>query len=749
MTPPPEPRDPPGREPLFPGRWVLAGLAGACLAALAVRSLDFAQVFPGSGVVLLEMNDSSYHARRALYSFVNFPSVLWFDAYIAYPDGAPVPMPPLYDWLLGGVARLFGRSGEVFERVAAWASVVPSAATLLPLYAAGRRVAGAGVGLGAAWLFALWPASSLLASVGNLDHHATVTLLVACWLASSLAELRAGGGLRAALHGALVAVMVLTWSGSLLYVLVGEGARFLVGGVLWSHRRRLWAQAGGALLAAALVAPWVAAAPEPIGGVWSSTTLSWLHVAVLLALAALAAALAALEGWRPQPRVAWRALRAGALAGAIAVALFTLPGLGGAVQSGAGFVSKQDEWAKTNPEQKPLFEPPWSAAQPRALGRFGLYAYLVPLAPLLAGLGLRRRAGREAAALLVLWTAPLSVLALQQVRFAHDFAAPGSLVFAATLGALHGPLGRRLRLGPRAAGAALAALGLALLGPALATVQASKVRAMLRRLEAPESGARRALGFKESILRFGQEIRQSTPETSGFLDARERPEYGLLAPPTFGHTLVYSARRPVPANNFGPYLDEEKFNQVRRFYSTAQEDEAVAIAERLGVRFVMTADSLGLRPPQLVHRLHRGTGSGVERFRLVNESGVRSRPLPSMFPGDPPKRSIPYKLFERVEGAVLEVATAPGAPVRAQLELETPSGRRFVVAATGRADAGGVARLRVPYATDATLPVRAIGAWRVSARGRSWLVEVPDAAVRSGARVPAGAPEAPVAPGGA
>jgi len=743
MTPPPEPRDPPGREPLFPGRWVLAGLAGACLAALAVRSLGFPRVFPGAGLVLLDLSDSSYHARRALYSFVNFPSVLWFDAYIAYPDGAPVPMPPLYDWLLGGVARLFGRSGEVFERVAAWASVVPSAATLLPLYAAGRRVAGAGVGLGAAWLFALWPASSLLASVGNLDHHATVTLLVACWLASSLAELRAGGGLRAALHGALVAVMVLTWSGSLLYVLVGEGARFLVGGVLWSHRRRLWAQAGGALLAAALVAPWVAAAPEPIGGVWSSTTLSWLHVAVLLALAALAAALAALEGWRPQPRVAWRALRAGALAGAIAVALFTLPGLGGAVQSGAGFVSKQDEWAKTNPEQKPLFEPPWSAAQPRALGRFGLYAYLVPLAPLLAGLGLRRRAGREAAALLVLWTAPLSVLALQQVRFAHDFAAPGSLVFAATLGALHGPLGRWLRLGPRAAGAALAALGLALLGPALAAIQIPKTRAMLEQLanrgsaglDGPSSGW-------ESAVRFAETIRRTTPETSGFLDARERPEYGLLVPATLGHTFVYVARRPVPANNFGPYLDEEKFNEVRRFYRAVDEDEAVAIAERLEIRFVVTADSSWMHPQLLIYQLHHGDGSGgpgwghVTRFRLVSEGPARGVPLPIMFPDGVPQRSIPYKLFERVEGALLEIASVPGGPVQVEAGLETPLGRRFAWRASADADAGGVARLRVPYATDGAYPVRMLGPYQVTTQRGTWLVEVPDAAVRAGARVP-------------
>ena len=743
MTPPLEPRDPLREGRLFPGRWVVAGLVGAGLAALAIRALGFPRVFPGGGLVLLDLSDSSYHARRALYSFANFPAVLWFDAYIAYPDGAPVPMPPLYDWLLGGVARLFGRSTAVFEHVAAWASVLPSVATLLPVYALGRRTAGAGVGLGAAWLFALLPATSLLASLGNLDHHAAVTLLGALWLASSVAELRAGRRrpvLRAALHGAGVAALVLTWSGSLLYVLVGEGARLLVGGVLWSRRARLWAQSGGALLAAGLVAPWVAAAPEPIGGVYSSTTLSWLHVLVLVALAALAAALAALEARRPQPRAAWRALRAGALALVLVLAVFALPGLGGAVRAGAGFLSKQDAWAQTNPEQRPLFEPVLSAEQPRALGRFGLYAFAVPLAPLLAGLGLRRREGREAAALLVLWTAPLSLLALQQVRFAHDFAAPGAVVFAGALGALHGPLVRRLRLGPRGAGAALAALGLALLWPALAGVQIPKARLLLQQLEHPGSPGPGAAW--ESALRFAEEIRRSTPETSGFLDARERPEYGLLVPATLGHTFVYVARRPVPANNFGPYLDEAKFDAVRRFYRAEREDEAVAIAERLGVRFVVTADSSGMQPPLLIYRLHHGDGSGgpgwshVERFRLVSEGPARGVPLPVMFPEGLPERSIPYKLFERVAGAVLEVAAAPGAAVQAEAALETPLGRRFVYRAGAAADAGGVARLRVPYATDAAHPVRTLGLYRVSTPGSSRLVAVPDAAVRAGALVP-------------
>jgi len=132
----------------------------ALAVAVGIRALRFEVAFPGDGTVQFTSDDATYHARRALYSFVNFPSVLDFDPYIAYPDGAPVPWPPLYDWALAGVARLFGRSTLTFERVAVWASPVLSALTLVPVFAMGRRLGGTGVGLGAAWLFALLPASS-------------------------------------------------------------------------------------------------------------------------------------------------------------------------------------------------------------------------------------------------------------------------------------------------------------------------------------------------------------------------------------------------------------------------------------------------------------------------------------------------------------------------------------------------------------------------------------------------------------
>ena len=86
-----------------------------------LRCLRVGEIFvrdPESGEiaeVLLRKADSAYHARRALWSFVRFPDVLLRDPYLGYPDGAVVPLPPLYDALLALGARLFASSQQGFE----------------------------------------------------------------------------------------------------------------------------------------------------------------------------------------------------------------------------------------------------------------------------------------------------------------------------------------------------------------------------------------------------------------------------------------------------------------------------------------------------------------------------------------------------------------------------------------------------------------------------------------------------------
>ena len=91
---------------------------------------------------------------------------------------------------------------------------------------------------------------------------------------------------------------------------------------------------------------------------------------------------------------------------------------------------------------------------------------------------------------------------------------------------------------------------------------------------------------------------------------------------------------------------------------------------------------------------------------------------------------------------MLEVRAAPGTRVRAELALDTPIGRRFLFRAGTLADAGGLARLRVPYATEPGPPTRARGPWRVWIGGAETGALFSERDVLEGGVVRVGAPGA-------
>jgi hypothetical protein len=285
----------------------------------------------------------------------------------------------------------------------------------------------------------------------------------------------------------------------------------------------------------------------------------------------------------------------------------------------------------------------------------------------------------------------------------------------------------------RLATALVIAVGLLLLGPVPKLHAGLLAGALRAQRSAPGAGA--ALSPQVSMRRFVSEVRAVTPEVAGFLEPGVRPEYGILVPPSLGHDVVYVARRPVPSNNFGPYLDAEKFREVRRFFAAESEAEAVAIAERLHSRFVVSwpLGAAGSRLGAFLDQLHLHDGlpidgrPRVERFRLVTEGP----PGGTLLLGGR-LRLAPFKLFELVAGAVLEAQGQPGAVLVAEVEIATPLGRRFRYRAASAAGADGTARVRVPYATDAGTPARATGPYRITFGGASRRVRVPDAAVRAG-----------------
>jgi dolichyl-diphosphooligosaccharide--protein glycosyltransferase len=738
--------------------WLLIAIA---LLAVTLRSLDYPRVFPEEGPVALRGSDSSYQARRALYTFANFPEVLSFDPFIAYPDGARVPMPPLYGWALGGTARLFGSDEASFERVVAWSTPLLAALIVWPVFSVGRALGGTGLGLGAALLYAALPAGARRSALGDVDHHAAAALLGAVLLASSLRIVRCGSAGRLdrpaiAVSALTRAALVLTWSGSLLYLTIAEAALLLVACVE-ARRELLRAQFAGALGGGALVLPWLLLRDAAGAPPFSTTDVSWAQPLALGGIAAVCGGLAWFGERFTGLSLGGRVFGA-ALAGLAVGGLFTLaiPELRAELGSALAFLAKQDLWAPGNLEQRPIFR--WLAPEmhgrlsgrpPLARITYGWLAYAIPLA--IGAIFWRARAPerRPAALCAGLWASILGTLAVLQVRYALDFAPVVSVGFALLLAAVCGGTLRRLGAPGWLSPPMAVALGALLLGPALEDWYGPPAR---RLWEAPEKSR---LGSHRTLALFGRMIRSATPETGGFLGGGDPPAYAILSNPSFGHTLLYNARRPVVANNFGPYLDRAKYVAAVNFYQVRDERAALQLARHLRTRYAVTHAHQYTDPARFSDRLHGWDGRGpaghasARRWRLIVEGPENGSPIFTSFPsGRFPLRSVPYKLFEQVPGAVLEVRAPPGATVRAEVAVTTNLGRGFTWFTEQQLDAGGVARIRVPYATEPAHRVRAKAPYLVRAGDRSARLRVPERAVLRGSVLPLTLTSSPH-PGGA
>jgi dolichyl-diphosphooligosaccharide--protein glycosyltransferase len=705
--------------------WIWAGVLGVCALGVLLRSFHYREVFSDSSMVLLGVDDAFFHARRALYSFVNFPAILHFDPYMAYPDGASAPAPPLFDWVTAAVARLFGDEVRTLEVTAAWATPVTGALFALPAYAIGRSIATPAVGLVAAVLTALLPSGLLVTRLGNFDHHGAVALIAACWLAASVSKTSSLAS-RCAFQAAAACAMLFTWSGSLLYLALAAGAQFAAFVVLPGGVKMLRALGLGLAAAAAPTALWLATTPAPLGGPFSDQTLSWLHLLGLLAIVAVALGLSLWEERRNTRSVGMRALRLLLVGLAVVAPLLVLPAVRDSLLDGLAFLGKRDVWAGTNPEQLPLYHASNRAAH--AATRLGWFAYLVPVLPLYVGIRIRWSEHRQGLMVLLVWLLALTALLLSQVRYGTDYTVLGCVVLALALWDVRRLLARAL---PAAVATALVvAATLAALYPAYTGFHRTGLRYALTTAGSDEPKLRPNHRFWREA-HFAARIRELTPDPGDFFDASVTPSYGIVAPITMGHHLLYAARRPVSANNLGPYLDIDKYRIVDSFYKTRDEDEALQAIDRLGARYVVTA--LGQGPPssfsQNLHRTHDSAGptrSSTGRLRLV-ESADPTRQAGRGRGGI----TIPFKLFERVEGALLQASAPAGTRVRAQIEVASRA-ITFEFRVWGHTDETGVASLRLPYATGQDGPVSTADRWRVEVGDRILEYRVEEIDVQEG-----------------
>lgn len=572
----------------------LLGLTAALLLGIALRLHTRAQATQGGSIRPLD-SDSAYHMRRARFAAAHFPRTILFDPLMNFPAGGVAIWPPLFDLALAAPARL-AQGPEAppasVERGAAWVPVGLAAGAILLAGLLGRAVFGPGAGVVCAFFLAVCPGHILWSQFAHTDQHVAESL---CGLAVILTFLRSrehpespGNAWREAAAGLVLAIAVVTWQGAIYWGAI----------IAWSLVIERLRTRQTVLRAAVLTL----GMPAALTALATTAWLSWLRPPMTyisfgffqpLFLAALTGGVAvldlALPPWRRE-RVRAGLIPAGIVV--VAAAAATLPyakelaaglfnGLGYSVGTthevaGAmGYVSYPKNWLAGIFETRPLL----SGGPALALKQLSAAFFLIPLAVVVWAARAVRGVRPGVHIALAVWGAVTLFLALAQ-RLNVYYAAPLSalaLVEAARAAATH--IGFPPEKRPRAT---IAAAGIGLL---LALPMGRGLSEELRAVYVPGSDLFDTLERMRSTLPHAIDAYDprllGPPPFPPELDAAS----SVLAPWSLGHLILYEAEQPVVANNFGyGFLDSI------RFFLADSETEALEIARRHRVRWILAAD---------------------------------------------------------------------------------------------------------------------------------------------------------------
>jgi dolichyl-diphosphooligosaccharide--protein glycosyltransferase len=539
----------------------------------------------------------------------------------------------------------------------------------------------------------------------NFDHHALEPLVALLLFSLPLCERRMRLSPAAMVAAVLCLLLtILFWRGSTMYwglAFVSALGRALVGNNRPLARDYALVFGTAALILAAycLLDPWGGARQIAFG------VISWFHVIVLTA----AALVLLLFGLCPSRRSFWWWLGGVGVVLLGAVLAGPLVGMVRQFVGGLSFVRGQgDPWLDSNSELRGVFK-----------ARYSFWysaSYLTPfwfLAPVALGFLARQwhKEGRIDPLLLnfLVWS-PLLAMGFI-IRYSHISALYTSL--AAGLLATTIPVGGSAGRGTKGG---LAVGILLLMLPGIPHYQAA--------LTADLPGYMRyGLHGEQGVLAW---LKERTPPTSYWENPVTKPEYGVLARWSMGALIYQVAGRPALSTAFG--WEGYGFYQEAGFWVTEDEAKALRVAREAQVRYVVVqavhdlntdfavasqGQARGELPPGLVGqelhaersmhtRLMQGDGSmmraadamlpAMESLRLVHESSYLAKT-------EGAEMSY-YKVFERVEGAVITGKAARGEAVILKLDLLTSRQRPFTYLTRVYAGEDGRFMARVPYATQ-------------------------------------------------
>lgn len=699
------------------------------------------------GRVTFVSYDSYYHMRNILYTTQHFPGYILSDSYINYPLGFDISWPPLYDMLISLVALIVGLGSpgdSTIELVAALFPVVIGTLSLVPLYFAASALFGRRVGLYSIIVFAVMPIHLMVSMFGATDHHVSEILLSTTAFTLFIfslkegadpdargkltkSDLMAGIRSRSAIFaigaGITLAVSVLTWTGSPIFI--GLFALYVPVQLaldLKAKRNSGYLLASSCIMylsALVFVIPFVAIMVRE-GYELSAAFVSWFHVLYIISMLGFTLmcwVVAHVIGNRGQ----WWHYLLAILILIAAVIIGTksmMPTFFSNIVSGIGYLLGFDETLSTINEALPLF---WDQYGDFTLssvwGGFGLF-FLSALASLLFILRKGEPSKNPTIAFFVIWSVIVFVLALSQRRFMYLLSINVAVLSGYFMGQLHSWLmpeavkdhgGKRKKVQANPSKMPLLLiLGMLLLPGVLISVAAVSNPSVM-----PSD-------WEETL----DWIKDHTPVTSYYNDPLQTPEYGVLSWWDFGNWIIYRSQRPVVTNNFQPAVQETAV-----FFLSQNETEASNILNERNVRYIATDISMvkgkffsiaklagedydsffdeetlskgsstvttkvendKFKNTMLV-KLHAYDGSGSGHYRLLYESNTTVTK-------DPEVKYV--KVFEYVPGVTITGKAQPGETVYGATTLVSNRDRQFDYYNSAVVDEDGTYNLVLAYSTQ-------------------------------------------------
>ncbi|MGB3943368.1 MAG: STT3 domain-containing protein [Methanothrix sp.] len=686
----------------------LLGVSAVLLLGLILR------LIPGrnslvDGQVLFYSYDSFYHMRRIFYTVENFPQTLWFDSYLNHPHGMELTWPPLFDLTIAAVSLFLGGSSRAVDMTAALAPPILGSMMIVVLYLLAKKLFGMKVALLSAFLLAIDTRHTARTIFGLPDHDTMELLFILAAILLLAYALTEGDRWPkfAIPAGVLLAATAYTWLGTPAYM----GAIAAFGAVQIAKDLKEGRSSQGTVLPLAAAfgvalllilpfwdRPWLI--PSFFGAVGSLAFLGFLGV---------------LSRIFSSKGVPWMFfLPVVALFGYFALVLSYAVSMTQDARSffwaGLQYFFGSDLARLGIEEAMPLF---------KVLGLFSLsgLGLLFALAGLFVLISTVLDSGfRRDRTLFLVWTLFSTALMISQCRFLFLFSISGSVLIALLFFWGRDRIISSDRFKNVDSRALKVCIGIFLLLLALPAGFNIPVIADYR----PEIAG----DWHDTLIW----VREETPPTEGFEDPVLAADYGVLSWWDYGNWILYQSRRPVVANNF-----QAGAREVAAFFLSETEEVALARAEAMDVRYVITSEKIvygklpylarwidedpgsyvQIRPEKdivtydhskrflgtALARLHLLDCSGLSHFRLIHESQTS---WGLVFPVKE------VKVFEKVAGARITGTTPYDKPMGLVLEMRSNEGRRFqyynsVMAVDGRYE------IVVPYSTMGDGATHAVG----------------------------------------